>query len=254
MQEIFNWFLIAMTATAVIVFVALHWIDAGYGMLISKKWGFSVNNKLGWVLMESPVFIMMAVLWWMSDRAFDPTLLVIFLIFESHYFQRSFIFPLLLRGNSKMPFSIILMGVIFNTLNAIMQGGWLFYLAPEGMYTPQWMCSPQFIVGVVMFYGGMYININSDKIIRNLRKPGDTGHYIPKGGMFKYVSSANYFGELVEWTGFAILTWSLSGAVFVIWTFANLAPRAFSLYKAYQNRFGQEFTSLKRKRIIPFIY
>ena len=27
--------------------------------------------------------------------------------------------------------------------------------------------------------------------------------------MFEYVSGANFFGEIVEWTGFAIATWSL---------------------------------------------
>ena len=78
-------------------------------------------------------------------------------------------------------------------------------------------------------------------------------HYIPRGGMFRYVSSANYFGELTEWVGFAIASWSWAGAVFAWWTFANLAPRAASLYKRYEKEFGQEFTSLHRKRIIPFI-
>lgn len=114
--------------------------------------------------------------------------------------------------------------------------------------------SPQFIIGTVIFFAGMAINLNSDYIIRHLRKPGDTAHYIPRGGMFSYVSSANYFGELVEWIGFAILTWSLSGAVFAWWTFANLAPRARKINQRYANEFGNEFTQLKLRSIIPFIY
>ena len=101
---------------------------------------------------------------------------------------------------------------------------------------------------------GMAVNLHSDHIIRNLRKPVDTRHYIPRGGMFRYVSSANYFGELLEWTGFAVASWSWAGAVFAWWTFANLAPRAASLYKRYAQEFGKEFTALKRKKIIPFIY
>jgi 3-oxo-5-alpha-steroid 4-dehydrogenase 1 len=74
------------------------------------------------------------------------------------------------------------------------------------------------------------------------------------GGMFKYVSSANYYGEILEWTGFAILTWSLPGVVFLLWTCANLIPRANSLYNKYTEEFGEEFTKLKRKRLFPFIY
>ena len=100
----------------------------------------------------------------------------------------------------------------------------------------------------------MVVNLHSDYIIRHLRKPGDTRHYIPRGGMFRYVSSANYYGEITEWFGFAILTWSLPGIIFCMWTFANLAPRANSLYEKYAREFGEEFTSLKRKRLIPFIY
>ncbi len=113
---------------------------------------------------------------------------------------------------------------------------------------------PYIYVGGALFMAGMAVNLHSDHIIRNLRKPGDTRHYIPRGGMFRYVSSANYFGELLEWTGFAVASWSWAGAVFAWWTFANLAPRAASLYKRYAQEFGKEFTALKRKKIIPFIY
>ena len=38
------------------------------------------------------------------------------------------------------------------------------------------------------------------------------------------------------------------------WTFANLAPRAASLRRRYEQEFGEEFSRLRRKRIIPFIY
>lgn len=100
----------------------------------------------------------------------------------------------------------------------------------------------------------MFTNIQSDHIIRHLRRPGDTGHYLPKGGMFRYVTSANYFGEIVEWIGFAILTWSLSGAVFAIWTFANLVPRANTIYHKYLGMFGDEVKKRRLKRVIPFIY
>lgn len=254
MIEIFNYFLIAMSVIALIVFISLYKVEAGYGMLISKKWGMTVNNRLGWILMEAPIFISMTILWLMSDRTFQTTCLVFFLIFQTHYFQRSFVFPFLLKGKSKMPLSIIAMGVVFNSLNALMQGGWIFFISPENRYTLAWLLTPQFIIGVIVFFTGMIINIQSDKIIRNLRKSGDSQHYIPQGGMFKYVSSANYFGELLEWTGWAIMTWSWAGLVFVWWTFANLAPRASALNQKYASTFGKEFTQLKRKRIIPFIY
>lgn len=254
MHELYDYLLLGMTITAIIVFIALYKVEAGYGMLLTKKWGPTLPNRLGWVLMEAPVFVVMAALWAMSERTWQLTPLVFFVVFQSHYFQRSFIFPFLLRGKGQMPLSIMLMGMIFNTLNALMQGGWIFYFAPSGLYTNEWLLTPQFIVGVTIFFTGMYINLQSDKIIRNLRKPGDSGHYIPRGGMFRYVSSANYFGEFTEWVGFAIMTWSVPGAIFALWTFANLTPRAAALHRAYEMRFNEEFTELKRKKILPFIY
>ena len=249
----YNTFLVVMSVAALLVFLALQFFEAGYGYLFDSRYGRPIPNKAGWILMESPVFIVMCILWGFSSRQWDTVPLILFAIFQLHYFQRSFIFPLLMRGDSKMPLGIVLMGMVFNTLNALMQGGWIFYLAPEGYYA-DWLVKPYLWIGVLVFVAGMVINLHSDYIIRHLRKPGDRRHYIPKGGMFRYVSSANYFGELLEWTGFAIASWSWAGGVFVWWTFANLAPRSASLYKRYEKEFGEEFTSLKRKRIIPFIY
>ena len=53
----FNTFLVVMAVTALIVFIALHFINAGYGMLFDKKWGASLSNRIGWIVMEAPVFI-----------------------------------------------------------------------------------------------------------------------------------------------------------------------------------------------------
>ena len=250
----FYTFLIIMSALALVVFVALYHVDAGYGKFYDSKWGPSVNNRLGWFLMETPVFVAMLLLWFFSERRGDVVRLAFLLVFELHYFQRSFIFPLLIKGRSRMPLSIILMGVIFNTLNALMQGGWIFYVSPAEMYPTGWLLDPRFIGGLLIFAAGMFINLQSDNIIRHLRKPGDTRHYLPRGGMFRYVTSANYLGEFMEWVGFAVLTWSWSGAVFALWTFANLCPRAARIYERYKQEFGDALDSSKVKRIIPFIY
>jgi 3-oxo-5-alpha-steroid 4-dehydrogenase 1 len=253
-QDFYYGVVCTMLVLAVVTFCALQRISAGYGMMYNSKWGPTLNNRLGWVLMEAPSFICMLLLWILSPRAADPAPAVMASLFLLHYFQRSFIFPLLIRGKSRMPFAIILMGILFNVVNCYMIGGWIFYVAPALMYPASWLCSPLFILGTLFFFAGMAINLRADYIIRHLRKPGDTRHYIPRGGMYRYVTSANYFGELTEWAGFAILTWSLGGLAFLIWTFANLAPRAKTLHKRYISEFGDEYKSLNRRYIIPFIY
>lgn len=249
-----------MAVMAVIVFAALFYFKAGYGYLSTSKWGPSIGNKVAWILMEAPAFCFMLyyTLKFASadiDTGNSKTVLYIMAGFYLlHYFQRSFIFPLMMRGKSRMPIIIMLMGLVFNILNAYMIGGWLYGEAPSGMYGKDWLYSPQFIIGTLIFIGGMLINLHSDHVIRNLRKPGDTKHYIPRKGFYKYVTSANYFGELTEWIGYAILTWSPAGLLFAIWTFANLGPRAKSLTEKYEAEFGEEYSSLNKKHIIPFIW
>jgi 3-oxo-5-alpha-steroid 4-dehydrogenase 1 len=250
-----------MASLAVIVFIALQFVDAAYGITADKKWGVAINNKVAWFFMEMPVFLFMTILCLFSSRImqFNVTTsvapLVIFLFFQTHYIRRSCIFPFLLKGSSKMPVTVMMMGVLFNLCNAFMQGGWIFYMSPENFYTIDWLLTPQFIIGSVVFFGGMALNIHSDKVIQDLRQPGDTKHYLPSKGLFKRVTGAHYFGEIIEWIGFAILTWSISGAVFALWTFANLVPRANAIYKKYKNMFGEDAIKERRlKRVFPYIY
>lgn len=257
-------YLYVMLGIAAVVFVALYFVTAGYGAFTSSKWGKCINNRLAWFLMEFPIFLAMIILWLCSPNRFSLVPMVFLLIFETHYFQRSLIFPWLIKGKkSKMSLAVMFMGISFNILNAMMQGYWIFFESFKCNYTvlglsytdTAWLWSPQFIVGLCVFIFGFIVNLRSDYIIRHLRKSDDdTNHYLPSGFLFNHVTSANYLGELLEWLGFAILTWSLSGLVFFIWTFANLVPRANSLYKRYKSEFGAEMEQRKLRRVFPFIY
>ena len=254
-REEFQVLLVAMSVIAFFVFIALYFIKAGYGMFRTAKWGISINNKLAWVFMEAPVFFVMLALWAYSGVGTTVPEFIFLLLFLLHYFQRSFVFPFLLKGKSRMPLAIMAMGIVFNLLNGVMQAGGIFYFPMDKVYNDGWhyFLTPWAILGLLLFFIGMGINLYSDHVIRHLRKPGDTKHYLPDKGLYRYVTSANYFGELVEWIGFAVLTASPAAWVFVWWTFANLVPRADAIYKHYREEFGDEAVG-KRKRIIPFIY
>lgn len=254
-QETFQLFLWVMSGIALIVFVALYFVKAGYGIFRTPSWGASVNNKVGWVLMESPVFIVMLILWAGSGTGVVLPQFLFLLLFLLHYFQRSFVFPFLMKGKSRMPVAIMAMGIVFNVLNGMMQAGGLFYFNESVPAGAGWgyLLKPHALLGLVLFFTGMGVNLHSDSVIRHLRMPGDTRHYLPQRGMYRYVTSANYLGELVEWTGFAVLTASPAAWVFVWWTAANLVPRANAIYHRYCDEFGVEAVG-KRKRIIPYIY
>jgi protein-S-isoprenylcysteine O-methyltransferase Ste14 len=65
------------------------------------------------------------------------------------------------------------------------------------------------------------------------------------------VSCPNYFGEMIEWTGWAIATLSWPGLVFALWTAANLVPRALKHHAWYHAKFVDYPPA--RKAIIPFM-
>ena len=46
-MDSFHIFLAVMTGIAVIVFVALYFVKAGYGMFFDAKWGRPVDNRIG---------------------------------------------------------------------------------------------------------------------------------------------------------------------------------------------------------------
>ncbi len=241
-----------MALMGLAVFVTLYFVDAGYGKFRSNKWGYSINNRLGWFLMESPALLAIG----LGCIGFTPNWLqVLFLsLYALHYVYRSFIFPFLLKGNSRMPLSIIAMGALFNSINGSLLCASVLLFPQEGYADPmQYICGWNFWVGLAVFFLGMCTHMKADHTIRNLRKPGDTKHYLPTGGMFNYVTSANYFGELLEWTGFAILLGNPAAWMFVWWTAANLVPRAHAINRRYRQEFGDENVG-KRKRVIPYVY
>ena len=109
-----------------------------------------------------------------------------------------------------------------------------------------------FLIGTVIWLIGFIINIQSDGILRKLRNSPPLNTYkIPKGGFFTYVSGANFFGEIVEWFGYAIACQSLVGWAFWAWVCANLIPRACDHHKWYLDKF--EDYPKDRWAVIPFV-
>lgn len=79
------------------------------------------------------------------------------------------------------------------------------------------------------------------------------GYKIPRGGLFEYVSGANFFGEIVEWAGFAVASGSLPATAFALFTFANIGPRAIAHHQWYLQKFGRDYPPT-RKALIPLLW
>jgi protein-S-isoprenylcysteine O-methyltransferase Ste14 len=233
------------------VFIALFFVSAPYGRHVRAGWGPMLPNYLGWMIMEAPSAVLFGVFFLTGSAPKTLTLWVFLAMWEAHYLHRAFIYPFQLRdGNKKMPVSVMVMAFGFNIVNAYVNGRWLFHLS--GGYPNNWLAEPRFWVGAVLFVAGYAANRWADLRLRGLRKPGETGYRIPNGGLFRWVSCPNYLGEIVEWVGWAICTWSLPGLAFAVWTAANLAPRARANHAWYHRTFDDY--PAERKALIPWIW
>jgi len=247
---IYRVLLLVFMGLAAFACVGIFFIPVPYGRHNRPGWGPQVKAFLGWFLMESPSFYVFTLMFLLSPHAPGAAGWVLFGLWEAHYIQRSFVYPFLIRGKTKtMPLIIIVMAVGFTSLNGYLNGRWIFKFS--GGYGTAWFRDPRFIVGAALFLAGLVINLQSDYLLRHLRRSGETDYKIPRGGLFRYVSCANYFGEIIEWFGWALATWSWPGLAFALWTMANLGPRALSHHRWYLRNFPDY--PKNRKALIPFL-
>jgi redox-sensitive bicupin YhaK (pirin superfamily) len=106
------------------------------------------------------------------------------------------------------------------------------------------------VVGVALFLVGMGINLWADTALIKLRATGD-GYQIPRGGLYEWISCPNYFGEILEWCGWALATGSLAGVAFAVYTAANIGPRAIDHHRWYRERFPDY--PPERRALIPWV-
>lgn len=241
---------LAWLALGLVIFGVLQFKTAPYGRHTRHDWGPLISNRLGWVVMESIVLVVLWFWLWPARYHLSTPAWVMAGLFSFHYINRSFIFPFRTRTKGKkMPLVIAAMAVVFNLVNGSLFG--IFFSRFE-TYDVTWFRDIRFHIGLGLFLIGLYINWRADHLLIHLRKPGETGYVIPRGWLFDYVSCPNLLGEMVEWLGFAILTWSLPGLVFFLWTCANLIPRAQAHHRWYHEHFPDY--PKERKIFLPFIW
>jgi len=235
---------------ALIMIPILLSITAPYGRHSRRDWGPMIPNRLGWIIMELPSIIMFITFFLVGPNQMSIPLLIFFLLYVIHYTNRSIIFPLRTHTSRKlMPLLIVVLAIFFNLINGFLNG-YYFGFITQG-YSIEWLYDIRFILGFLMFMSGMIINLKYDNMLLALRKSSKNGYSIPTGGLFKYVSCPNFLGEILEWTGFAIMTWSPAALAFLIWTMVNLIPRAIDHHKWYRGRF-EEYPA-ERKALIPYL-
>lgn len=248
MVKLYSFSLILIFSSAALVLVLLFFVSAPYGKFLRKGWGETIHAKWAWLFMELPSPLLMIFFFLIPGQKGLPQYCFI-LLWLSHYIDRTFVYPFTQSGREKpYPLIIVAMALIFNCLNGFVNGYGLFHVSS---YPLSWIMGWQFPAGLAIFITGFVINKMADEKLRKLRKANPDEYLIPAGWLFNYISCPHYFGEIIEWAGWAVMTWSLPGLAFSVFTFANLFPRAIASHKWYKSNFPEY--PQKRKAVIPFI-
>ncbi len=237
--------------TAVLVFPYLLRRTAPYGRHYDGTgWGPHISAKLGWIIMELPAPLVFLVVFLDGDQRFQLVPLLFLVMWQVHYLNRTFVYPFRVRtGDRKTPLLVIATGSFFNVINAYLNAR---FVSQFGEYPNDWLTDPRFLIGIGIFVFGLALNLHADNTLMRLRQDGGTEYAIPQGGSFRFVSCPNYLGEILEWLGWAVATWSMCGLAFLLFTIANLAPRARSNHRWYLETFSDY--PVQRRALIPGIY
>ena len=249
-SQTFTTLLWGWTLLGLATFILLLFVTAPYGRHSRTDWGPSIPNRLAWFIMEFVSLLVFILCFLLGPNGVQPVTWIFFAIYVSHYTNRSIIWPWRTRTSGKqMPLVVALLAMCFNLVNGFING--YYFSAFARVYTWEWLSDLRFILGMLVFLAGVFINWWSDQILLDLRKGGKKGYFIPRRGLFRWVSCPNFFGEILEWTGFAIMTWSPAALVFALWSFFNLVPRALDHHKWYKKTFPDYPKG--RKAILPGI-
>ncbi|HEY90249.1 MAG TPA: DUF1295 domain-containing protein [Dehalococcoidia bacterium] len=247
----FNYVLLAWALLAVAVFISLFFINAPYGRYLRGRSAQSVNGKLGWIIMEAPAPLVFAACFLTGYDTATVTQVVLLILWQSHYIDRSLIYPLKLRISSNpLPLTVLSAGFVFNLMNAYLNGSYIIMNTTR--YTASWLHDIRFLGGLSIFMVGFIVNRHSDLVLYRIRQTLQDTYAIPQGGLFRWISCPNYLGEILLWTGWTVATWSPVAAAFALWTIANLAPRARSHHKWYREYFNDY--PEKRRALVPWFW
>ena len=241
---LYGWF-----GLSAVTFVALQFTTAPYGRHRRRGWGPEINGTVGWMLMELPAVLTFPICYCLSERPANAVAMVFMALWELHYVHRAFVYPLRRRRfERRMPVLIALLGFATNIGINYLNARWVFTFGPElGL---SWLGDPRFLTGAGLFLGGLALNWHSDEVLLRIRRAA-RGYAIPNGGAYRLVSCPNYLGELIEWAGWALATWSLPGLAFVAWSASNLVPRAIAHHRWYLTKLPDY--PPQRKALVPFL-
>jgi 3-oxo-5-alpha-steroid 4-dehydrogenase 1 len=250
--------LAAALGFAGLVALTAPFVPTPYGRFASERFGLALDPRIGWFLMELPATLSFLYFFFSGPRHAETVPLVFLCVWLVHYGNRGFYFPFSIRSpqGARASFSLMVIatGWIVTSLHGYLHAA--YFTSHATQYTIDWLCDPRFLIGLPIYAVSLALTMHSDAIVRGLRSRnevamGERVYRIPRGGLFRFVSSPSYFTELTGWAGLALCTWSLAGVFIFAVSAANLVPRALATHRWYRERFPDY--PRERRALIPYL-
>lgn len=236
---------------AIISFFAQCWKPMPYGKHSEANGSCNLPVRMANIAVHLiPGFVFFTITYFTGLHFNSPVNITLFILFIVHYLSRGVITPLVAKYSEArvviwVPMHALLLNMVYHYINAEFIG--------SVDYCRGYFYDPRFIIGATLFVIGFIVNRISDTQVIFLRKSRkDHSYLIPRGFLFNLISCPNYFGEGLQWLGWAVMTWSLAGFVWWLYTESVFVPRARHNHNWYKNQFLNY--PHYRRALIPLIY
>ena len=257
---------------AIINFVPQLFKPIPYGRHASSSGRLPVPTRIANMIVNLvPSVVFFVLTYFLAGQNSDqPPNIVFFCLWIIHFLERGLVAPLVFKYSQTkvalwIPLSSFLAYLLYSYINAEFIG--------SAHFCDGFLYDPRFIIGLVLFIIGFIINRIADYQLVFLRKTNkdtsftmsrcplycfyscrdyDTKYAIPRGPLYFLITCPNYFGEGLQWFGWTIMTWSLSGLVWWLFAEATFIPRSRQNHKWLKNQ-HLDYPKF-RKALIPFIY
>ena len=233
-----------LLGTALVIGEATGQLRLPYGKFRTSG---RINSRVGLALAyATPAFVYVAL--WIEGRGRleTPYHLIVFAAFLFHFARR--IFEICYVNSYARPAPLIALLSI-----AVLYSG---AAAVCGFFQVRTVAQPStllMVLGGLTFAFGELLNGYHHMLLGRIRAPGAKTYSLPRGGLFRWVASPHYLGEIFSFLGYAMLSDLLPvwGTALVVT--AYLSARADSTLEWYRRQMPLQVPSGWR-RLVPFVY
>ena len=214
---------------------AVGFLSLGYSKFAQQEQKYSVPSRVGMFIIYFPAVLLFPAMLWRHGVEWTPWHITVTVLMSLHFAKRCFETLFVHRYSGVMNgWTVVTICFLYSALSAVLGE----FAATE--VTPELAASDAFstwmVPGIVLWALGQFINGYHHVLLARLRKPGETGYKLPKGGLFGQVACPHYLGEILAWLGYA-LVFHHAAALGGTWTMSlYLAGRSHNTVKWYRER------------------